>query len=787
MKKIVLFVFLTLSLILNAQQKLKLQNDKEVIEFQISTEKFLVKFKDEDRKTIQKQSNNQFTEISKNTAIIKTAQLNYTDFTNTKSALKNKFSDKVTSIEPVLIYKDGVEQVCNGELNVKTKTDVDFDLLLKKYNFTIKKDDFLTNQFLITIDNISTPELFALAEFLQKNKNIYYAEPNFIRFIKPQTTDPFYASQWTINNQGYFGGTIDADMDVDNAWNFSTGNGIKVAIIDEGVDLNHPDLNANLLPGYDATGGNSSGGPSNNDAHGTGCAGIVAAVANNNIGIVGVAYNSKIIPIRIALKGSNGFWQTNDNWISAGINFAVQNQADVLSNSWGGGSPSATITNAINNAVTNGRNGKGAVVLFATGNENVAVSYPATLPNVIAVGASSMCDQRKTPTSCDGESWWGSNYGTGIDVIAPGVKIYTTDISGSAGYDYGDYKSDFNGTSSACPNAAGVVALILSVNPNLTGVEARQYLETSTDKVTGYSYSSNVTGQANGTWNNEVGYGRINAMNAVLKALNLSITGNPTICTSTTNIYTIQNYANGLVTSWSCSSNLVLSNQTNNSVSVTANGSGNGTITATFQSGQTLTKNIWVGQPIFNVQKTNETCGQYRFVTLTITNMDIDASHVYDYSFINLPTGITYTKTSNNVFLFKISLNTYTQNYFMYTAKATLGCATSSYSNYAMLGSCPSSIISAQKTTTNEETAQYVVYPNPSSDILNISLIDGKTVPVKTSKITATLYDLNGNKTESISVINNIASLNVSNYKKGIYVLKIDIDGQTESHQVIIK
>jgi subtilisin family serine protease len=93
-----------------------------------------------------------------------------------------------------------------------------------------------------------------------------------------------------------------------------------------------------------------------------------------------------------------------------------------------------------------------------------------------------MCNQRKSPTSCDAENFWGSNFGTGVDVSAPGVKIYTTDISGTAGYSTGNYTASFNGTSSATPNTAGVVALILSVNPGLTYAQARQILESSCEK-----------------------------------------------------------------------------------------------------------------------------------------------------------------------------------------------------------------------------------------------------------------------------------------------------------------
>ncbi|MBC8884298.1 S8 family serine peptidase [Flavobacterium piscinae] len=120
----------------------------------------------------------------------------------------------------------------------------------------------------------------------------------------------------------------------------------------------------------------------------------------------------------------------------------------------------------------------------------------------------------------------GSDYGTNTDVSAPGVKIYTTDISGAAGYSSGDYAPTFNGTSSACPNVAGVMALILSANSNLNMLEARQILESTCSKVGGYTYNTNVSGQPNGTWSNDLGYGRVNAL-AALQLTTVACTSPP--------------------------------------------------------------------------------------------------------------------------------------------------------------------------------------------------------------------------------------------------------------------
>ncbi|MDA8592129.1 S8 family serine peptidase, partial [Flavobacteriaceae bacterium] len=469
-----------------------------------------------------------------------------------------------------------------------------------------ERNKYENNLYLVDL-GLSTFELFKLIDKLQKDNRIEYAEPNFIRLIKPHTNDPLTSSQWAIENNGYMGGKVDADMDVKEAWNLSTGLGIKVAILDEGVDLSHPDLTSNILSGFDATGNNSNGAPdeSKNDAHGTACAGIIAAKGNNSTGIAGVAYNAKIIPVRIAIGNGFGGWTTNDSWLANGINWAWQNGADVLSNSWSAGSSSATVTNAINNAVNNGRNGKGSVVLFSSGNNNGSVNFPSKLKNVISVGASSMCDERKTPTSCDGESWWGSNFGENLDVVAPGVQIYTTDISGSSGYASGDYVSNFNGTSSACPNAAGVIALILSINPELTGTLAREVLEKTVDKIEGYSYNNNPN-QPSGTWNNQVGYGRVNAFSAVQLAQNYNgayLESVETICFGSKTIKLLKNKDRPVV--WQTSSNVSIVSQSNSAITIkaiNASVNGEGWVKATLSNGIVLQEEFWIGRPKFTFQ-----------------------------------------------------------------------------------------------------------------------------------------------------------------------------------------
>jgi hypothetical protein len=380
------------------------------------------------------------------------------------------------------------------------------------------------NTFILT----SNFDTLSMANLYQEQGIAISAAPNFVRITKvmPEensfgryyepfapTNDDFYTDQWYLNNiQQYGSGMVfDADIDAPEAWDYATGSSsVIIAIIDEGVDLVHEDLMTKLIPGYDATGGGSAGGPQGNDAHGTAAAGIAAAIGNNTIGVAGICRSCQIMPIRVAY-GYNNSWITSDSWLANGIAFAYQNGAHVLNNSWGGGLPSTVITNAINNAQASGRGGKGSVVVFAAGNDNSStVSYPASLSSVIAVGASNMCDQRKTNTNdfCNGyESWWGSNYGTALDISAPGVWIRTTDIMGAAGYASGNYEEFFNGTSAAAPIVSGVAGLILSVNPDLTAAQVQAILQNTADDVNG------------GGWDIYMGYGRVNAYSAVQAAL----------------------------------------------------------------------------------------------------------------------------------------------------------------------------------------------------------------------------------------------------------------------------
>lgn len=425
----------------------------------------------------------------------------------------------------------------------------------------------MSNTFIFLVSKQAKQNPIKITNQLQKLSEVLAAEPNIIIQQEPhyRPKDSLYPQQWYLNHNGGNQLVAGSHISVEQAWDTTRGvRSIIVAVVDDSFDLNHPDFQGNgkivaprdlkendflPLPGEKET------------SHGTACAGLAVA-EENGTGIVGVAPGCAMMPIR-----TTGF--LDDQSIEDVFNWTVETGASVISCSWGASAVYFPLSirqrAAISHAATNGRNGKGCVIVFAAGNTNRPINgtineqnWPKNIvkgntnwlsgfavhPDVITVSASTSLNKKAAY----------SNWGDNISVCAPsnnappgmwfqetgfvytqpaivsslfGLGILTADQLGAAGYDAGNFTNNFGGTSSATPIVAGVAALVLSANPDLTAQQVKQILQDTADKIVdnspdpqlnidGGTYDSNGHSQ----W---FGYGKVNAAKAVRLAKQMGV------------------------------------------------------------------------------------------------------------------------------------------------------------------------------------------------------------------------------------------------------------------------
>ena len=405
-------------------------------------------------------------------------------------------------------------------LYVKLKSLEDFALLEeeaeKEQAVVVYRDDIVPLWCVVSITPKSRYNAMELASHFYELGLFQYAEPDLMVETKFDcATDANFDYQWGLKNTGQnpgtSGGTVGVDIGICDAWPISTGNNVVVAVVDTGIDITHPDLADNIYPlSYDCD--NQTSPQQYFMAHGTAVAGIIGALRNNSTAAstAGVAPNCKIMSISFAGGQDVIHYQKK----AYGMEWAAQNGADVINCSWHDNPvPTTRVRDAIDYALTNGRtkNGQslGCVVVFSAGNDGgYAVNAPAKYPNVIGVGA----------VDSYGLRFVFSNFGDGLDLVAPGKDIRST----YAFEPWATFPGD--GTSFAVPHVAGVAALLLSVSPDLRQQDVRYVLETKANrnKLSAYSFSTN---KPHGPWNPEVGYGLVDAP-AALNALFMNRTIN---------------------------------------------------------------------------------------------------------------------------------------------------------------------------------------------------------------------------------------------------------------------
>lgn len=438
-------------------------------------------------------------------------------------------SSKVTSVEYMIKGDNNLTRQMSNRFYVQlfdSIADVQKLYRIAEETKTIIKGQVpnMADWYELIVHNSSINNSLEMSNYFYETGLFKDIDPGFcFNFTPSCVSDSHFSLQWGMSA-----------VNSCNAWSITKGDAnVKIAIIDHGVETQHSEFNSTIFEdGYDCYMHNSSN-IHNYGAHGTMVCGIISA-NHNQYEIAGIAPNCHIIPISHTLIADGDIAAE----LASGFSWAVAHGADIINCSWGDYNGanyaylhSSLLESAIQNALTQGRQGKGCVVVFASGNVNASnVDYPASaFSDILAVGAINS-SYRKADFS---------SYGSALDIVAPGENIYTTTTMN-------DYDT-MEGTSFAAPHVSGIAGLILSVNPDLTQKQVAHILESTAQKVGNYSYTT-TQDHLNGIWNDSVGYGLVDAYAAVYAAKYKYIVGPDYFCDTT--CFSLLNVPEGTTCQW---------------------------------------------------------------------------------------------------------------------------------------------------------------------------------------------------------------------------------------------
>ena len=442
------------------------------------------------------------------------------------------------------------EEYTTNRFLVKLKHEEDYDTLqnyITAHNFNIVSVAQSAVPLWYILSCPTSNNVAALANEFHESTKFAAAEPEIIGVTAHTcVNDPNFSQQWNLLNTGQNGSSY-AGLDVNycDAHAITSGNSsVTIALIDVGVDSTHEDLPATMSR-YDILSQLNKN--FLYDTIGTATAGVIGAITNNSVGVAGIAPGCSLMSISVPKDPVMTTY-----YLAEAIMYATEHGASVINAPWYSILHAEYIDDAIKCALNQGRNGKGCVVVFGSGNLGTPVMYPAeNQEDILVVGAMSPCGERKNSYSCDGMSFWASAYGEKLDVVAPGVAIVSTDTVGHHSTT-NSYTASFWGTSASCAQVSAVAGLVLSINPNLTQKEVGEIICSTAQKVGSYSYDSVAP---YGQWDFEMGYGLVDAYAAVKKAqLSLIEIDGPTyLCGAQCHTFYSRNVPSGATYNWSLS------------------------------------------------------------------------------------------------------------------------------------------------------------------------------------------------------------------------------------------